>query len=138
MEADDALSAYFTTTPIKFKSPNTTPRAPSCSDVEQYLSAPPPRFNKSLASTPSAQPPPVSPAKAPVVKPVNLKNILSRVGAAEGQLLTQTKTSSRIGVDAAQTPKGQKDQLIRELRTGKSDVTFRPLPQSRRLNQFTH
>lgn len=154
MEVDDTLSAYFTAEPVKLKAntgKTTTPKAQSVveNDIDRYLNAAgAPRFNKAVLSAPVNSPttPAATPGDAATtaevqVKPVVLSNILARMGggtpATPAVSKRQQYSSSLIGAPAAQTPQGQRNQMIRELRENKSDVTFRPLPQSRRLNAFS-
>ena len=133
MEADPSLDAYFNAAPVTLKSATTPPKATGESDIDRYLSAPAPKFNKSLAASPeSASVPPA----APVASAVNLKDVLAKFSALS--VKPEPVGSKLMGAEIAQTTQGQKNQLIRELRSGKSDTTFRPLPQAKRLNSFTH
>lgn len=154
MEVDDTLSAYFNAGPVKLKASSgntTTPKAQPPvveNDIDRYLNAAgAPRFNKAVLSAPANSPPAATPDDAATtaevqVKPVVLSNILARMGGSSPVAPTTVSkrhhySSSLIGAPAAQTPQGQRNQMIRELRENKSDVTFRPLPQSRRLNAFS-
>lgn len=75
---------------------------------------------------------------------VNLQQILQSVGVGSetkkvaSHLMNSRPIGSRVGAEAAQTPQGQMSQIVRALRQGKDDVTFRPMREGRKLNGFTH